>query len=167
MALSVICHRNKSQLNCMTLSRAQPEDSNHYITLHYKVTPLAQSCSIQRFTRFYSRLRVNSKRVISMLWLQAGMLSPLLKTFKQLRPEIQQWPLILTFPNVRSFVPATTPSHILYSFLWISMMAVVHWNTLTNDYSFITTNVTERTQVTIKGTGYTKFGLPAQHAGYL
>ena len=27
-----ICHRNKSQLNCMTLSRAQPEDSNHYIT---------------------------------------------------------------------------------------------------------------------------------------
>ena len=29
-----ICHRNKSQLICMTLSRAQPEDS---ITIHYYI----------------------------------------------------------------------------------------------------------------------------------
>ena len=43
VASSGICHRNKSQLNCMTLSRAQPEDSNNYITLRLSVIPMRTS----------------------------------------------------------------------------------------------------------------------------
>ena len=38
VASSRICHRNKSQLNCMTILRTQPEDSKlHYITWNKQI----------------------------------------------------------------------------------------------------------------------------------